>query len=438
LHEWQRQHSGLPDRAKTLQFTSFSFDVSFLEMLSTLSSGGTVVMIPETLRQDMAAMASLLTQRPIDRIFLPYTALNHLAEVFAKYDDVTSTLKEVVSTGEQLRITPAITKLFSKIESRLVNEYGPTETHFVSAYTMPKDENEWPAYPSIGTPLFNTQVYLLDGNLQQVPVGVIGELYAGGDCLARCYINRPELTAEKFIPNPFSQEPGARLYRTGDLARYLPDGNIDCLGRVDHQVKIRGYRIELGEIEAVLSQHHKVQEAAIAVHGGVQDDKRLVGYVVPEQNESPTSAELKSYLKERLPEYMVPPVILTIDRLPVSPNGKLDRRSLPAPEAVKSERGEDYMAPRSPVEEALANIWAEVLRVEKVGINDNFFELGGHSLLATLVVSRIRDVFEVDLPLRRIFEAPTIAELSVAIVQRQIEQADAQEVAAIVAELEGM
>jgi len=436
LHEWQREHSMLPDRARTLQFTSFSFDVSFLEMLSTLGSGGTVVMIPEYLRQDMFAIARLLTQKAIDRVFLPYTALNQLAEAFATYEDVTPTTKEIVSTGEQLRVTPAIATLFSKIRSRLVNEYGPTETHFVSAYEMPDRANEWPVYPPIGHPIANTQIYLLDNNLQQVPISVIGELYAGGECLARGYINRPELTAEKFIPNPFTEEPGARLYRTGDLARYLPDGNIECLGRIDHQVKLRGYRIELGEIEAVLSQHHNVREVAVAVLEGAQSDRRLVGYVVPEQNQNPTSAELKSYLRERLPEYMVPPVILTIDRLPVSPNGKLDRKALPAPKAVRSD--ENYLAPRSSVEEALASIWTEVLGIEKVGVNEGFFELGGHSLLATLVVSRIRDRFEVDLPLRRIFEAPTITELSVAIVQRQIEQTDAQEVLEMVAELEGM
>jgi amino acid adenylation domain-containing protein len=436
LHEWQRQHSMLPDRAKTLQFTSFSFDVSFLEMLSTLGSGGTVVMIPEYLRQDMMAMARLLTKSAIDRVFLPYTALNQLAEVFPKYEEVTPTTKEIVSTGEQLRVTPAIAALFVKIGGRLVNEYGPTETHFVSAYKMPNGANEWPVYPPIGHPIANTQVYLLDNNLQQVPIGVIGELYAAGECLARGYINRPELTAEKFIPNPFGEEPGARLYRTGDLARYLPDGNIEYLGRIDHQIKIRGYRIELGEIEAVLSQHHKVREVAVAVLEGVQSDKRLIGYVVPEQNENPTSAELRSYLKDILPEYMVPVVILTIDKLPVSPNGKLDRKALPAPEMVRSD--ENYLAPRSSVEETLANIWSEVLGIEKVGVNDSFFELGGHSLLATLVVSRIRDTFEVDLPLRRIFEAPTIGEVSVAIVQRQIEQADAQEVLEMVAELEGM
>jgi acyl carrier protein len=246
-----------------------------------------------------------------------------------------------------------------------------------------------------------------------VPVGVRGELCIGGLGVSRGYLRRPSLTAERFIPDPFSDQPGARLYRTGDLARYLPDGQIEFLGRLDHQVKIRGYRVELGEIETTLSQHPEVRDAVAMVREDTPTGRRLVAYVVPVQAESgPTTSELRRYLKQKLPDHMVPSAFVSLEALPLMPNGKVDRRALPVPDTLRPDLGEASVAPRTPVEKVLAGIWAEVLALEQIGIHDDFFDLGGHSLLATQVVSRVRQSFQVELPLRRLFETPTVADLA--------------------------
>ena len=264
----------------------------------------------------------------------------------------------------------------------------------------------------LGRPIANTQTYLLDKHLRPVPIGVTGELYIGGDGLARGYCNRPELTAEKFITHSFDGEPPRRLYKTGDLARYFPDGNIEFLGRVDNQVKIRGYRVEPGEIESVLRQHSQVRETVVTVREDEPGNKRLIAYVVLKNDFALNSTKLHSYLKDKLPPYMMPSAFVSLDALPLTPHGKLDQRALPAPEQTRPELAESYQAPRNPVEESLARIWAEVLKLEKVGVNDNFFDLGGHSLKAVQVISRARNTFEVDLPLRRLFETPTIVGLA--------------------------
>ena len=257
-------------------------------------------------------------------------------------------------------------------------------------------------------------MYILDGKLQPLPVGVPGELYIGGDGLARGYLNRPELTAEKFVADPFSGEAGARLYKTGDLARYRVDGSIEYLGRMDHQVKIRGFRIELGEIEAVLGQHPEIGEAAVVVREDTPGDKTLVAYLVPKtKNEAKaTSSEIRRFLQQKLPEYMIPSVFVTLDAMKHTSSGKVDRKALPAPDRLRPELGKGYVAPRTAVEESLAAIWADVLGLERVGVHDSFFELGGHSLKATQVISQVRRIFQVDLPLRRLFESPTIAGLA--------------------------
>ncbi|MBZ4423371.1 condensation domain-containing protein, partial [Myxococcus sp. RHSTA-1-4] len=256
----------------------------------------------------------------------------------------------------------------------------------------------------------NTQVYLLDGNGQPVPVGVRGELYIGGQGLALGYLHRPELTAERFVPNPFSSVPGARMYRTGDVARWLPDGRIEFFGRADTQVKLRGFRIEPGEIESALLQHPMVREAAVIAREDVPGDKRLVAYVVP-HDDAPDSKTLRDFLQGRLPEYMVPSAFVALEALPVTPNGKLDRAALPAPEASAS-REDTFVAPSTPTEQLLAGLWAEVLHITQVSAQDDFFELGGHSLLATQVISRVRDTFKVELPLRDLFEASTLTALA--------------------------
>jgi hypothetical protein len=274
--------------------------------------------------------------------------------------------------------------------------------------------------PPIGRPIANTQIYLLDDSLQPVPIGITGDLYIGGDSLSRGYLNRPALTAERFIPNPFSREPGARLYRTGDLASYQPNGNIEFLGRSDSQVKIRGYRVELGEIEANLNQHPSVQHSVALVRQDPQTGhQQLVAFAVPNPGTAPTPSELQGFLKEKLPEYMVPSIVVMLDRLPLTPSGKVDRCALPTPERSRDLLGDEYVAPRTAAEEALATVWSQVLGVDRIGIHDSFFELGGHSLLATQVISRIRDIFRLDVRLRTIFEAPTVAEMSQALIARE-------------------
>jgi acyl carrier protein len=317
---------------------------------------------------------------------------------------------------------------------RLIHVYGPTETTtFASWYWVKAVEANATTVP-IGRPVANTEIYILDPHLNPVPTGVAGELHIGGDGLARGYLNRPELTEEKFIANPFSTESGARLYKTGDLARYLPDGNIEFLGRIDNQVKIRGYRIELGEVEAVLAQHPAVQQAVVLAREDTPGDKRLVAYVVSANGLAILSYDLRNYLQRKLPDHMVPSAFVFLDSLPLTPNGKLDRKSLPAPGQSRPELEDDFAAPRTPVEETLANIWADVLKLEKVGVHDNFFRLGGHSLSATQVVSRMRNAFAVEVRLRQIFESPTVAEMAALIAENKVKRASDAEPARVYAD----
>ena len=296
----------------------------------------------------------------------------------------------------------------------ILNHYGPTEAT-VGVLTYHVEENQHAPITStlpLGRPLTNVQIYLLDPYLQPVPIGVQGELYIGGASVARGYLNRPALTAEKFIPNPFSDRPGARLYKTGDLARYLPDGNIEFLGRLDNQVKLRGYRIELGEIETTLEYHPAIRQAVVLAREDTPGDRRLVAYCVPHHGCIPDIRELRSFLQTKLPDYMVPAAFMVLDALPLTPNGKVERQALPAPDQERPPLSEAFVAPSTPSQELLVGIWARVLKVESVGIHDNFFALGGHSLLAVQVMSRLRKVFQVDVPLRVLFDAPTVAGLA--------------------------
>jgi acyl carrier protein len=263
----------------------------------------------------------------------------------------------------------------------------------------------------LGRPIANTEIYILDDHLNLVPIGVAGEIYIGGDGLARGYLNRPDLTMERFIANPFSTQTGARLYKTGDRARYLADGYLEFLGRLDGQVKIRGYRIELGEIEAVLAEDPRVRESMVIAGEGSAGDKRLVAYIVPRES-APTTNELRAHLKAKLPDYMVPSAFVFLDMLPLTSNGKVDHTALPSPDHDVADSKQVYVAPGNASEQAIADIWGEILAVKRIGVHDNFFELGGHSLLATRVLNRLRSRLKVELPLRRMFEAPTIAELA--------------------------
>jgi len=337
--------------------------------------------------------------------------LQQLAQEYERRKQYPTSLREVTTTGEQMQLTTPVIRLFAELKNcTLHNHYGPAESHVVTAFTLDDDLDSWLTYPPIGTPIANTQIYLLDRHRQPVPVNALGELYIGGICLARGYWNRPDLTAEKFIPNPFSDEPGARLYRTGDLARYLPGGEIEFLGRIDHQVKIRGFRVELGEVETLLGQHPRVREAVVIAREDVLGDKRLVAYVAAEQSpqHGPSVSELRSHLREKLPDYMVPSAFVMLDELPLTPNGKVDRRALPAPTGARPDMEADYVAPRTPVERVVAGIWCELLGLQRVGLHDNFFTLGGHSMLATKVVFRLSQALLVDLSLHSLFETPTV------------------------------
>jgi acyl-coenzyme A synthetase/AMP-(fatty) acid ligase/acyl carrier protein len=311
--------------------------------------------------------------------------------------------------GEKLA-TQVVQQLYAKPHIEKVYDlYGPSEATTYATWTLRTAKG--PAV--VGRPLANTQVYILDPCMQPCPIGVLGEIYIGGDCLARGYLNRPELTEERFVPDPFSSASAARLYKTGDLARYLPDGNIEFIGRRDHQVKIRGYRIELGEIEAVLGQHPDVQECVAVVREEVPEQKQIVAYIVPAAEGRLNGSEVRRFLRERLPDYMTPTVLVTLPALPLMPNGKVNRAGLPAPaQAVTLPDEETEAETATPVEEALIEIWREVIGVEKVGLHDDFFDLGGHSVLVAQITSRVRQVFEVELSMRHLFGAPTVSTLA--------------------------
>ncbi|MHC0068971.1 non-ribosomal peptide synthetase, partial [Nostoc sp. UIC 10890] len=390
---WQLQNNTISTGAKTLQFAPISFDVSFQEMFTTWFSGGTLFLITEELRRDTSALLGFLQEKAVERLFVPFVALQQLAEVAIGGELVNSHLREIITAGEQLQMTPAISQWLSKLnDCTLHNHYGPSESHVIITFTLNNSVETWPLLPPIGRPIANTQIYILDKYLQPVPVGVAGELHIGGISLARGYLNRPELTQQRFIPNPFSTDPDSRLYKTGDLARYLPDGNIEYLGRIDNQVKVRGFRIELGEVEAVLSQHGDVEGCCIIAREDTPGDKRLVAYVVAHQNCTPTISELRQFLKAKLPDYMLPSAFVMLELMPLTPSGKVDRRVLPAPD-LHSSNSDKYVAPRNQVELELTQIWSRVLKVDKVGVKDNFFDLGGHSLLTPYLMAQIKKQF---------------------------------------------
>jgi acyl carrier protein len=310
--------------------------------------------------------------------------------------------------GEPLR--PELVNLLYQTGTvdKVYDLYGPSETTTYSTFTRRMANGP----VTIGRPIANTRVYLLDSHLHPVPIGVPGELYIGGAGVARGYLNRPELTAEKFPSDPFSDDSSARIYRTGDLARYLPDGNIEFLGRTDNQVKIRGYRIELGEIESVLNRHFAVKESVvIAQERQGTSERELIGYVVLDETSALGITDVRTYLTTKLPAFMIPYVIVSLDVLPVTPNGKIDRSKLPSPEISPRDLGAIPIPPRSELEELIANIWRDVLQIENLTVHDNFFALGGHSLLAIQIVSRLQEAFNKEVPLRLLFDAPTIAEL---------------------------
>jgi amino acid adenylation domain-containing protein len=407
----------IPGAVRTLQFASISFDVSFYELFSAWQAGGCVVLASEESRRDPGALTALLLRERVEKAILPVAMLPLLAQCWP--EDEPGALRDVIATGEALQISPEVRDWLASLPgSRLHNHYGPSETHVVTAAVLTGRPEEWPALPPIGVPISNSTAYVLNAAGQPVPVGVKGELYLGGEGVARGYIHRPDWTAERFLPDPFHVMPGSRMYRTGDLARYLPDGTLEFLGRRDHQVKIRGFRIELGEIETALQRHRGVREAVVLARDDHRGEKRLVAYVVGGPAERVNGSELRGFLQERLPEYMVPTTFVLLESLPLTPNGKVDRRALPVPDAGRPQDAGIYVAPRTPVEEVLAGTMGEVLGLERVGVHDSFFALGGHSLLATQVISRVRGAFQCELPVRALFETPTVEGLSRVLVDK--------------------
>ena len=409
LLRWQVERATGPAAARTLQFASLCFDVSFQEIFGAWTTGGTVVLVDEETRRDAERLLAYLRDERVERLFLPFAALQNLAEVAEGADARLPYLREVVTAGEALRSTHQLRAFFRVNPGvRLDNHYGPSETHVVSAYRLGEDPDEWPLLPPIGAPIDNVRLYVLDAALRPVPLGVRGEVYAGGACLARSYLGRPALTAERFVPDPFSAEPGARLYRTGDRARWTAGGELEYIGRTDFQVKVRGFRVEPGEVEAALGEYATVRAAAVTVRGEGAE-KQLVAYVVPVDGAVVSPAELRAHLAGRLPDYMVPSTWVALESMPLTPSGKVDRRALPTPQSVPNAGG---VEPRTETEEMVARIWAELLGMEQVGVEDNFFEIGGHSLLLTRMVEMLRERMHVHLSLRDAFVYTTVEALA--------------------------
>lgn len=412
LIEWHRNSIPTSEGCRVLQYAALSFDVAFQEIFSTICAGGVLVLLDESVRRDAGALLELLSNQLVERLFVPPMMLQSLSECLKTTGTAPRRLADVITAGERLCITPEIINFFKQVgECRLHNHYGPTETHVVTALTLPGSPDEWPATPTIGQPISNTQIYILDPQRQLMPVGVSGEIYIGGANVARGYLNRPELTAKRFLRNPFRATERSLLYMTGDLGRWRADGTVEYLGRNDDQVKIRGYRIELGEIETLLTRHPQVREAAVVAREDVQDEKRLVAYITVRQRIGPPVAELRAHLKRTLPDYMVPSAVVILDQMPLTLSGKLNRRALPPPEQG-AYASEEYQAPEGSIEEALAEIWRELLRTDRIGRHDNFFELGGHSLLVVKALFRINQSLRVSLRVTDVYRSPTIRELA--------------------------
>ena len=428
---------------RVLQFASLSFDVSLEQIFPTLCCGAKLVLRDSEVWNSIN-LVKKIWDYGLTVINLPPTYWCQLTQAWvANNGSFPSEVLRLVIVGGDVML-PEFVRLWQQAPMRLcrlLNAYGPTEAVITSTIfeISATDSSDYSSRRiPIGRPLAGRVNYVLDRNGALVPVGVPGELHIGGMLLASGYLNHPEFTAEKFIPNLFNDVLSPRLYKTGDLVRYLPDGNIEFLGRVDTQVKIRGFRVELGEIEAILGEHRVVREVVVLAREDVPGDKHLVAYIIAQPELTSSDHELRDFLKNKLPDHMVPQAFVWLDALPLTPNSKVDRQMLPAPENVESKQENIFVAPRSPVEEVLAIIWKEVLKLKQIDIHDNFFDLGGHSLLATQVTSRLHEIFRVDLPLRTLFEATTLAELSQAMIENEAESGQIEERARIFLRIEYM
>jgi amino acid adenylation domain-containing protein len=414
LCHWYKRSSHITETSVVLLMIPSGVDASIKNMVTSLIAGGQLVLAPNGY-YDAAELLRIIGRSKV-------TVINSAPSLFytiidaAKMDDYTSlsSVKHLLLGGDPL----VLSKLRPWLKSAhchctVANIYGPTECTDISAsYTIEKADIDLLETVPIGKPIDNVNLYVLDKDGNPLPIGLVGELYIAGDCLARGYLNKPELTAEKFVPDPFM--PGARMYRTGDRVRWLPDGNLEFLGRIDHQVKVRGIRIELGEIETALNQYSDVREAAVLAREDLSGEKRLAAYVVPQPGQHLTDNILRSYLKEKLPEHMLPSIFVWLESLPLTSSSKVDRRALPAPQRTRPELEETFTPPRTTVEKILVSIWAEVLGLEQVGIDDNFFSVGGDSILSIRVVTRARQA-GLQLTMKQFFQYQTIAQLAAVI-----------------------
>ncbi len=405
---------GLGTADRMAQFASISFDIAVEEIFPTWIAGGALVVREEDASLAVGDFLRWVAEKRVTALDLPTAYWHELVRELSESSlPLPESLRLVIVGGE--KASSAALTAWRKLAGprvRWVNTYGPTETSVIVTSYEPKPDERIPAVLPIGRPIANTRIYILGKNLQPLPVGIAGDLYVSGPGLARGYLNRPETTAEKFVADPF-REPGARMYKTGDLAKYLASGEIEFAGRTDDQVKIRGYRVELEEIEAVLGSHAGVREVVVTAREKASGEKNLVAYVVPSREQVPTASELRSFLKQKLPHYMVPAAIVLLEAMPKTPNGKVDKRALPAPQAADFAETQEYVAPADELEKQLAAIWETVLDRKPVGIRDNFFELGGHSLLAARLMHRIEQSLGERLPLAALLQAPTIEQLSV-------------------------
>ena len=406
LAQEQKRAFHISEASRVLQFAPLSFDASVWEICMALANGGAIVMAPQEQLSSMEELRRVLSEQLVTTVTLPPAVLGLLSP------EGLPQLRTVIAAGEAC---PSELVGRWSAAREFFNAYGPTETTVCA--TMELCDPRESGNPPIGRPIANARVYLLDRHLNPTPLGVPGELCVGGVLVARGYRNRPDLTAERFVPDPFGGVAGARLYRTGDLARFRPDGRLEYLGRVDEQVKVRGYRIETGEIEAILREHPAVAEAAVVARDDGSGAKQLVAYWVDGPGQAATSSDLRAFLRGKVPEYMVPSLLVKLESMPLTPSGKIDRKALPAPDASQRRGGQVYVAPRTATERVLAQLCGDLLGVAQVGVQDNFFDLGGHSLLATQLISRIRRQFEIELPLRTLFERPTVEGLALAIDQ---------------------
>jgi amino acid adenylation domain-containing protein len=405
LISWHQRAFKITASDRASQLASLGFDAAVWEIWPYLTAGASVHLGDGVAMNEPSVVRDWLVSREITITFLP----TPLAERVTTLEWPNKHSLRVMLTGaDTLHHYPS-----RKLRFQLVNNYGPTEcTVVATSGVVPSTPERSDQLPTIGRPIDNVHIYILDQNMQQVQRGESGEIYIGGSSLARGYRNRPDLSAERFVPDPFSSEPVARLYRTGDLARFLPSGEVAFLGRTDEQVKIRGYRIEPAEIVKVLDEHPAVQTSAVVAREVEPGDKRLVAYLVSEPNSKATHTELRNFVAGRLPEYMIPSVFVTLDNLPLNSSGKVDRAMLPAPDSTNTLRDSAFVAPRNPIEERVAAMLASLLDLGQVSVEDNFFLLGGHSLLGTQLIARMRDAFGIELSLKSLFDSPTAAELS--------------------------